>query len=133
MAGKQSIGQRTRRKANTLPPKPYPEFPLTAHNLGYWVKSINGTMHRFGRWGRQRDGKMVRLEGDGWRAALDLYLKQRDDLHAGREPSDIEGELTVADLCNEFMRAMTRQVETGEITQRTLDDYFKTCERLVKV
>src|SRR5690606_25709285 len=109
---KQSIGQRIRRKANNKPPKPYPDFPLCAHNLGYWVKSINATMHRFGRWGRQVDGNMVRLEGDGWREALDLFLKQRDDLYAGREPSDAHGELTVEDLCNEFLRAKTRQVST---------------------
>jgi hypothetical protein len=24
------------------PPKPYPEFPLTAHPAGYWCKKIRG-------------------------------------------------------------------------------------------
>jgi len=53
--------------------KPYDDFPLTAHPAGYWAKSIRGKLHYFGRWGRRVNGKMVRVEGDGWQAALDEF------------------------------------------------------------
>src|SRR5439155_16346873 len=32
------------------PPKPYPDFPLTAHPAGYWCKKIRGKIHYFGPW-----------------------------------------------------------------------------------
>jgi integrase len=37
----------------------------------------------------------------------------------------------VADLCNQFLSSKKRRVQTGELAQRTWDDYFTTCERLV--
>jgi hypothetical protein len=52
------------------PSKPYPEFPLTAHPAGYWCKKIRGKLHYFGQWD----------DPDG---ALNLYLAQKEDLHAG--------------------------------------------------
>ena len=39
------------------PPKPYPDFPLSAANNGFWQKKIKGKLCYFGRWGRMRDGK----------------------------------------------------------------------------
>ncbi len=73
-------------KSNPKPPKPYADYPLTPHPQGYWVKTINGKLHYFGRWGRVVKGQMVRLPDDGWQAALDRYTEQRDDLYAGRKP-----------------------------------------------
>jgi hypothetical protein len=62
---------------------PYPEFPLAPHASGHWCKRINGTIRYFGRWGKRIDGKLGRVEGDGWKAALELYTGQRDDLVVG--------------------------------------------------
>ena len=58
------------------PAKPYPEFPLYPHPAGYWAKKIRGRMYYFGPW------------EDGPDAALDEYMKRKDDLHAGRTPRE---------------------------------------------
>jgi integrase len=113
------------------PKKPYPDFPLSPHASGTWQKKIRGKLHYFGRWGRIVNGKMTRLEGDGWKEALEEYKVQADDLHAGRTPRAKTGEMTVGDLCNRFFTAKTRALEAGEITTRTLTDYTATTDRLV--
>ena len=32
------------------PSKPYPEFPLFAHNNGQWCRKIRGKLYAFGKW-----------------------------------------------------------------------------------
>src|SRR5438093_7243913 len=59
--------------STSRPEKPYPDFPLTPHPNGSWCKRIRGRLFYFGRW-------------DNWQEALEEYLDQRDDLHAGRTP-----------------------------------------------
>src|SRR5260370_32651033 len=93
------------RKAADRPQKPYPDFPLTPHASGAWQKKILGKVHYFGKWAKRVNGKLVRIEGDGWREALELYKADADDLHAGRTPRVMAGDLTVADLCNRFLTA----------------------------
>ncbi len=101
------------------PDKPYPDFPLYAHATRRWAKKIRGKLYYFGPW-------------DDWRKALDTYQDQRDDLYAGRKPRQRGEGLVVKDLCNRFMTAKQRQRDTGEITRRSFDEYYKTCDRLVK-
>ena len=60
---------------------PYAKFPLTPHACGAWHKRILGKINYFGRWGRVVNGTMTRVEGDGWKEALELYKAQADDLH----------------------------------------------------
>ena len=55
------------------PGKPYPSFPLTAHNNGQWCKKVRGRVHFFGVWADPQ-------------AALDNYLQVAADLHAGSQP-----------------------------------------------
>jgi hypothetical protein len=55
------------------PAKPYPGFPLFPHATGRWAKKIHG---RFGFFGPWRDAE----------GALERYLHQRDELHAGLVP-----------------------------------------------
>jgi integrase len=87
------------------------------------MKKINGKIFYFGRWARLVNGKLDRVEGDGWREALDLYKAQADDLHAGRTPRVKADGLTVADLCNRFLTAKTRKVEAGELGKSSVTDY----------
>jgi integrase len=120
------------RKAGDRPKKPYPDFPLTPHASGAWQKKIRGKIHYFGKWGRRVNGKLERIPGDGWEAALALYKAQADDLHAGRTPRVKGDGLTVADLCNRFRTAKLRKAEAREIGPRTYAEYTKTTDRLVR-
>ena len=119
-------------KAAMKPRKPYPDFPLTPHASGAWQKKIRGKIHYFGRWGRMVNGKMERVESDGWQEALELYRAQADDLHAGRIPRTNSDELTVRELCNRFLTAKTRQVQAGEIALLTFEGYKQTTDLIVE-
>src|SRR5262245_21531920 len=119
------------RKVPTRPPKPYDGFPLTPHGSGKWQKKIRGSTYYFGRWGRMVDGKLQRVEGDGWREALDLYEQQREDLHAGRNPRVKSDGLTLADLCNRFLTAKVHKREAGEIGGRVFAEYKNITDLLI--
>ncbi|HHK41479.1 MAG TPA: hypothetical protein ENJ50_03585, partial [Planctomycetaceae bacterium] len=100
--------------------------------MGDWAKKTRGKLYYFGRWGRIVDGRMERLPGDGWREALDEYLRVRDDLYAGRTPRPASEQMTLADLCSHFPAGKQRLVESGEIVDRTFRDYLDVCRRLVE-
>jgi integrase len=119
------------RKAANRPKKPYPEFPLTPHPSGAWQKKIHCKIHYFGRWAKRVNGKLVRIEGDGWKDALEEYKKVADDLHAGRTPRVQSGGLTVADLCNRFLTAKLRKRESGDLGLRMFAEYKETTDLIV--
>ncbi len=100
------------------PLKPYPDFPLFPHAAGVWAKKIRGKMHYFGPW----------AEPD---AALAKYLEQKDALHAGRKPREATDGITVKELCNRFLNAKRALVESGELTNRSWEDYKAVCDLLV--
>ncbi len=120
-----STRQKRRGKADR-PKKPYPDFPLTPHASGAWMKKINGKIFYFHRWARTRNGKLEKVEGDGWKEALALYKAQADDLHAGRTPRvrKVGEGLILSDLCNRFLTSKQRKVKAGEITTGT----FAACK-----
>jgi integrase len=121
-----------KRKSTTeKPPKPYDEYPLTAHAVGQWCRKIRGKVEYFGPWGKRIHGKLVRIEGDGWKEALDRYKEQADDLYAGRKPREKSEGLTVADACNAFLIAKDILRAKGAITQRTRDEYKETTDRII--
>ena len=120
-----------KRKDAARPQKPYPDFPLSPHPSGMWQKKIRGKIHYFGRWAKRVDGKLVRVEGDGWREALEEYKKVADDLHAGRTPRVQTDGLTVTDLCNRFLTAKLRKRESGDLGLRMFGEYRETTDLLV--
>ncbi len=91
---------------HTKPNKPYPDFPLFPHATGRWAKKIRGKTHYFGPWD----------DPDG---ALDSYIKQRDDLHAGRKPRAHQDALTVKLLVNSFLIHKQALQDAGELSPRT--------------
>src|SRR5262245_45227838 len=101
------------------PSKPYPDFPLFPHASGRWAKKIRVKFHYFGTW----------EDPDG---ALQKYLDQKDDLHAGRTPRPKGDGLTVADLCNRFLTAKKLKVDLGQLSPHSFRDYYDTCKRLVE-
>jgi integrase len=118
------------RKADR-PKKPYPDFPLTPHPCGAWQKKIRGRIYYFGRWGRIVNGKMERIPGDGWQAALEEYQRVADDLHAGRTPRVNWDQISVAELCNRFLTAKLRKMEAGEMGPEAFEDYKRATDLLV--
>src|SRR5258708_1996747 len=89
------------------PKKPRPDFP---HATGRWAKKIRGKMRYFGPW-------------DDPNAALKKYLEQKDALHAGRKPREANEGVTIKELCNQFLTAKRALVESGELTNRSWQDY----------
>lgn len=100
------------------PAKPYPEFPLFPHATKRWAKKIRGRLHYFGPW-RDPEG------------ALEKYLSQKDDLHAGRNPRPQVVGMEVAELCDRFLAAKERLLDAGEIRPVTWKDYHRACGRLL--
>jgi integrase len=100
------------------------KFPLRVHkHSGRWVKQIRLRDHYFGYIADDPKGT----------AALAKYLAVKDDLEAGREPHSGQPKaVTVADLCNTFLRTKKGLVASGDLSQRTFDDYFKACKFLAQ-
>lgn len=99
--------------------KPYPGFPLSWHQSGYWCKKIRGKRHYFGaRWG-------------DWQQALEDYERVAADLHAGREPRADPDAVTVALMCNSFLTDREARHHAGELSSRSFSDYQQTCKRIV--
>lgn len=118
------------RKATARPQKPrndfrkrlglHPDFPLFPHD-GRWTKKVLGKLKYFGKVATDPKGE----------AALQLWVKRKDALLAGRTPSDMRQGLTVEDLADHFLNAKRHLLDTRELSVRTYADYFSTCKRLV--
>jgi integrase len=113
-----AMANSTKTGSKNKPRKPYVDFPLFPHATRRWAKKIRGKFHYFGPW-------------DDPDAALQKYLDQKDDLHAGRTPRNTGDGLTIADLCNHFLNSKKHLLESGEITDRSFRDYYTTCARIV--
>lgn len=105
--------------------KPRRDFPLTKHPRGYWckrIKTVDGTwkMCYFGKIADDPEGKV----------ALEEWLRDKDELLAGRVPRAKRDDLTVRTLVNEFLNWKRELVETGELAQRSLDVYIETGQLL---
>jgi integrase len=104
-----------------MPRKPKGDkFPLTLHKpTRQYRKRVRGRDYYFGR---DRD------------AALAEWLRVKPDLLAGRRPRPKPVDaISVRELCNRFLHAKRRRVETGELTPGTWSQYFRACERVVDV
>lgn len=100
------------------PEKPYPEFPLFAHNTGRWAKKIKGKFHYFGPW-------------DDPEGALAKFERTIHDIRLGREPSDEDAKLSVDDLVNTFLGAKRDLVDSNELAERTWTEYRATALKLI--
>ena len=103
-------------KNGDKPRKPYPEFPLSYHKCGQWVKKIRGKLHYFGT-----DAE----------AALQKYLNERDDLQAGRKPQGTTVGLCLADMINTYLADAKARRDAGELSPLSFRDYKWTGEQVV--
>lgn len=117
---KSTATARSGKVARQKPKKPYPDFPLFPHATRRWAKKIRGKLHYFGPW-------------DDPDAALQKYLDQKDDLHAGRTPRTPSDGLTIRSLVNRFLTSKRHLVDTREIVEQTWRDYYNTCQRIIGV
>lgn len=100
--------------------KPYPGFPLSWHSSGYWFKRIAGKFYYFGtRYGSHEE-------------ALEDYLMRRDHPDRQEVTRGPQAALTVNELCDAFMESKERQMNAGELTQRSFNDYFRLGVLLLK-
>jgi integrase len=102
--------------------KPHRDFPLFKHATGRWAKKVRGKLHYFGSVKHDPTGE----------AAANLWLDQKDDLLAGREPREHSEGWTVVDLCNYFLESKEKRVESGELAPRSFKRYKATCEMVAK-
>src|SRR5690349_9241640 len=117
------MSKRSKSAQPRKPKKPYPDFPLTPHASGKWMKKIRGKLHYFGSWARRLEGVLIPVENDGWEQALAEYNAVAEPLHAGREPGLSKDGLLLKDLCNAFLTAKQEMVNAGEMTTLMFYDY----------
>jgi integrase len=79
------------------------------------VKVICGRQHLFGR------------RWCSWQEALNEYNLKREDLEAGRIPAHDASGLTLREGLRKFLESRKARLDSGEITQRTYDDYYAEC------
>lgn len=104
------------------PAIPYEGFPLKPHSSGMWSYNFKGRRYYFGPWCGV-DGK------SRWKEALDQYLVERDELHAGRTPIRRAGNITtLADLLNSFRRTKKNQLDSERLTQDSFDKIEEVCD-----
>lgn len=111
------------RTGSKKPSKPYPDFPLFPHATDRWAKKIRGKLRYFGKVSTDPTGQ----------AALAKWLAEKDYHYSGHPvPETNDDAVRIKDLCNRFLVAKKHLVDSGEIRQRTWEDYFATCQRLAK-
>ena len=108
--------RKPRRRKLKKPAKPYPDFPLFPHATKRWAKKILGKFHYFGPWN----------DPD---AALQRYLDQKGDLHAGRTPHVQADGLTVRDLLNRFLIHKRHLLDARELGPQSFGEYHEGCQR----
>jgi integrase len=119
MRTKSITSKPTRKPAR--PSKPYGDFPLFPHASGRWAKKVRGQFEYFGSWVTDPSGE----------AAAKLWAEQKDDLLAGRRPRRVsDAGVTVKLAVNDFLNAKQQLVDSGELAQRSFDDYWATCTRV---
>ena len=90
---------------------------LSLHKAsGLWCKKVKGKRYYFGR---------DKAE------AIQRYLRERDDLEAGRSPRPES--VTVEYAVNHFLTRKQGEVDNGELAPRSFSDYLKTSQRIVRV
>jgi integrase len=117
-----SVSTRSRK---SVPGKPRPDFPLSIHKgTGYWCKKVRGRVYYFGKVADDPKGK----------DALELWLDQKDDLLAGREPrAKLADALNVEALCFKFLEHKEQLRDSGELNPRTYAGYYAACKTLAAV
>lgn len=112
------------RKARGL----HPNFPLFPHgdpdkpDRLRWCKKVRCKLVYFGK--VETDPKGVK--------AQEIWLRDKDDLIAGRTPRAAVGGLLLRDLCNKFLASKRTGVDLGKLSPRTFVEYSRTTDILIE-
>jgi integrase len=98
---------------------PHPDFPLSPRKDGRWAKKVKGKVFIFAGTADEAAKE--------WDRCKDYIFA-----HGRLPPPENDGAFTVEDACDIFLNAKKPLVTSGEITQWTYNEYFKTCERIIK-
>jgi integrase len=101
------------------PEKPRPDFPLFPHATGRWAKKIRGKLHYFGPW-------------DDPQGALDKYLDEKEDLHAGRTPAKEVEAVTVKLAANKWIKGKNDKLVSAELSPLTYKKYEDIARIVIK-
>lgn len=101
---------------------------MIPHASGAWQKKIRNKVFYFGRWATRVQGRLVPLPDDGRAEALKMYEAVAVDLKAGRTPRPSSDELTLEELCEEFLAAKASLVSSNELSQLTFRDLRQTAQ-----
>ncbi|MEZ6093175.1 MAG: hypothetical protein R3C03_02905 [Pirellulaceae bacterium] len=111
----------TQKSTKSKPKKPSKDFPLFPHACGQWAKKVRGRFYYFGVW-------------EDHQAALRQWLSVKDELLAGRTPVVWDPDvLTVAECLNLALAVKERKVTSGELTERSFDDYHQVAKMVTDV
>lgn len=106
-------------KTRQKPKRPRENYPLFPHSNGQWAKKIRQKLYYFGAWS----------DPDGAEAK---YLQDREYLQAGRKPPQVSSGCRLRDLVNRFLTVKESLRDSGELSPRSFQDYFKACERIIE-
>jgi len=110
----------TRRTKGHAPDK---DFPLWIHGAsGRWCRKVRGTRVYFG---------YIKDDPDGQKALAE-WLRVKDDLLAGRKPRPKTDGLPLHEAVNRFLNVKAADVQSGELAQRSWNDYKLTGVHVVE-
>ncbi|HWE95985.1 MAG TPA: tyrosine-type recombinase/integrase [Tepidisphaeraceae bacterium] len=106
------------------PAKPYPDFPLTPHPNGQWVKKVKGDLFYFGRW--KEDSRGVNALAD--------WLSRKDAIFAGLDKlrvAAVADDMTLGRLMGMFLESRRAAMLAKELSPTTYGDYLRELQSFV--
>jgi hypothetical protein len=102
------------------PAKPHRDLPPYTHAPGRWAKEVKGQLRYCG-------------PCDDSQGVLEEWLEQKADFLAGGEQPAKGNGVTGRHLVNQPLEAKGRQLNTGELRQRTWEDYHAIYQQMINV
>ncbi|MEX0718228.1 MAG: hypothetical protein WD066_16660 [Planctomycetaceae bacterium] len=123
MAGNSSRAGHSRKASRSKP-----KHSVWKHTSGYWCRKHRQKPYYFGRVENDPDG----VKAQAWMDRDWPFIVEGRPRPSG--PPDEAGSadyLTLKALCNAFIGSKRAAVEAGELSPRTLENYYRTCSLLM--
>ena len=117
------MSQHTRKSADDKvdrPKKPRPDFPCFPMRRAAGPRRLGASSVTSARWPTTPRA----------RAALDLWLEQKDDLLAGRTPRVSREGLTLRELLDRYVVSKRHLLDTREISSKHFSELYACCKRI---